>query len=137
MKRKLKSFITLLTAAVLSALMLFGCTKTVQIDGDFVVITAREVAENTTVLDYMQRLKAEGELAFEYADGDYGAYITGINGVANDNDSYWMLYTSDTEYATTEYTAEYDGTAYGQATLGASSLNVKEGETYIWYYQTF
>lgn len=137
MKRKLKAFITLLAAAVLSACMLFGCTKTVQIDGDFVVITAQEVAENTTVLGYMQQLEADGELSFEYADSDYGAYITSINGVANDNDSYWMLYTSDAEYATTEYTAVYDGKTYGQATLGASTLLVKEGESYIWYYQTF
>lgn len=137
MKRKFMSFIALLTAVFLSAFALFGCTKTVQIDGDFVVITARDVVENTTVLDYMKRLKADGELVFEFADGDYGAYITSMNGVANDNDSYWILYTSDTEYATTEYKAEYDGTAYGQATLGASSLTVKEGETYIWYYQTF
>ena len=136
----LKRAFCLLAISMLVALSLFStvaCKKTVVVDGDYVVITAENVEDGATMYEYMLDLQEKGELTFETVDGGYGEYIVSVNGVANDNNSYWMVYTSDESNASMEHPAEYKGVQYGQAVLGISSLPVVEGETYILYYQTF
>ena len=50
--------------------------------------------------------------------------------------TYWMLYTDDSENSNTAWgQIEYDGKIYGSAALGAGELVIKDGLTYIWYYQ--
>jgi len=50
-----------------------------------------EVGE--TVFALMERAKDQGKIDYKYDDYDWGAYITGINGVNNgDDDKYWMFY---------------------------------------------
>ena len=64
--------------------------------------------------------------------------VTEINGRANTTNSYWMVYTSDEAHANAEWgVMEYEGKEYGSATLGAESLPLAAGGTYIWAYQTF
>lgn len=133
---KLKNFWQFILVFVL--LFLFGCeSKTVKVDGDYVIITAQKVRENETLEEYMLYLQGTRELTFETQSSDWGAFIVSVNGKANSTNSYWMVYTSDSENADTAYTAEYDGKLYGSASVGITSLVVKEGETYILYYQTF
>ncbi len=95
-----------------------------------------ELKETTTLVEYMQSLKDDGELEFEIV----GGMITSINGIANplDFSSCWMLYTNDTELSNSAWgTAEYNGETFGSATDGAEKLIVKDGYKYIWYYQSF
>ena len=101
-----------------------------------VVITVEEVKDAKSLMDVMEQAKADEKLAFEASDG----MITSINGKANPADwSYcWMLYTSDTSMANTEYgTYEYEGQILGSAVLGVEALPVVDGGIYVWYYQAF
>jgi hypothetical protein len=92
------------------------------------------ITEETTLLAYMQALKAkQQDMEFTVEDG----MITTINGIANAADwSYcWMLYTSDAENANTAWAVDYNGNIYGSAIFGAETLIVKDGCVYIWFYQ--
>lgn len=89
-----------------------------------------------TLSDMMEYLRAEG--AFTYTES--GGMITAINGKENAADwSYcWMLYTSDAEFANTEWgTVEYVGETLGSAVVGAETLPVTEGAVYVWNYTGF
>jgi hypothetical protein len=105
-----------------------------------VVIQVDETDGKANVFNAMEYLKAQGELSYVAQDGAYGAFITEINGKGaaqtGANSGYsWMLYTSDKDYANPDMgTVEYGGNTYGSATVGASSVIVKAGEYYIWYY---
>lgn len=134
----MKKFKVLLLAliAAFALCLIAACNKN---DGavDPVVITANDesfIYENKTLLDYMNYLKSKDELSFTVDDG----MVTSINGKSNTTNSYWMLYTSDTENANNAWgTFNYDGEIYGSATLGAGALTVKENCVYVWAYQTF
>ena len=128
----------LLTALIFTALCLsFACTKpTVKLDGDYLVIVADGVAENTTLSAYMDELQKAGKLTFEKENG----MVVSVNGKKNgaNYNPCWMLYTSDTEYSSAQWgSVEYEGKVYYSSTLGMENLIVKNGETYIWWYQTF
>lgn len=93
------------------------------------------VAEDMTLLSYMEALKEEGNLTFETKDG----MITAINGIENPADwsACWMLYTSDEENANTAWgEIEYEQSVYGSAMYGADQLKVKDSCLYIWVYQS-
>jgi hypothetical protein len=101
-----------------------------------VVITISQEAsvQGVTVLEYMSQMEENGELSFTIENG----MITKINGTKNGTNSYWMLYTNDAENSNTAWgTYEYKENTYGSAVLGAESLQIKAGSTYIWLYQTF
>lgn len=141
MKRIYVSILTFLTA-VFCVFAFTGCQKQVTAEGDYVVIVAEDVAADTTLLSYMETLQEDGKLTFESQDSDYGAYVTSINGKEQESSMTsgysWMLYTSDSENASTDFASfEYEGEVYGQASLGASSLIVKEGAYYIWVYEAW
>ena len=90
--------------------------------------------ENTVVIEVPEDYDAEGKTLFTIEDG----MVTEINGRANTTNSYWMVYTSDEAHANAEWgVMEYEGKEYGSATLGAESLPLAAGGTYIWAYQTF
>ena len=94
------------------------------------------ITGDTVLLSYMLSLKKNKKLEFEIKDG----MVTSINGKANaaDYSSCWMLYTSDAENANSAWgTVEYNGKIYGSAVFGADKLVIKNGELYIWVYQTF
>lgn len=137
--KRAKIFFNFLFSVVclLGVVGLCACRKTaVKLDGDYAVITVAEDAESATLLSYMQTLMKNGEISFTLEDG----MVTAINGKVNDFDynPCWMLYTSDVENANDAWgIVEYDGKQYGSAVVGAESLLIKPGETYIWWYQTF
>ena len=133
-----KHFTKILCLVLLTclAICIVGCTKTVVIDGDYVVITAdtSKVEEGSSLLQYMDYLKSQGILDYEISDG----MILSINGLTGGTNQYWMLYTSDEELSNTEWgTIEYEGTMYASAIVGAEELSVAVGEYYIWAYVSF
>ena len=133
-------------AAVIAAVCAFisACTPiekeplVIKESDKHIVITADServsITNDTTLLDYMNSLKQSGELEFEIANG----MVVSVNGIANADPSYWMLYTSDADNANAAWgTAEYKGEKYGSAMFGAEKLKIKNGEIYIWVYQSF
>ncbi len=145
MKRKFLSFTTLLLAVVMFLVCLVACDKQGKAKAEIISKTDTEIVIKVidmtggawaTLMSAMEYLKDEGELTFETRD----KMITSINGKANaaDFSSCWMLYTSATEKANTEWgTYEYDGKTLGSAILGAENLDVFVGEIYVWVYTTF
>lgn len=137
MQRKIISIFTFICTLLLSACCLVACKKeAVKLDGDYVVLTATKEANGKTLLAFMEELKAEDELSFEIRNG----MIISVNNQENKADfsACWMLYTSDDENANDAWgIVEYEEKRYASATLGAESLIVKEGEIYIWWYQSF
>lgn len=83
------------------------------------------------ILDY---LKDKGELTYTSNQGDFGAYLTQINGIKQENGIFVTLYTdveSDidvSEYATTYNYKEKTLTSSG---VGASSMHIKKGCTIV------
>ena len=95
-----------------------------------------DIADTTTLVDYMNSLKDDGQLTFGINNG----MVSSVNGIDNPADwsSCWMLYTSDTDNANSAWgTIEYNGNVYGSAVLGAESLIIKDGCMYIWVFQSF
>lgn len=89
-----------------------------------------------TLMDVMDDAKVCAKLTYESA----GGMVTSIEGKANaaDFSSCWMLYTSDTEMANKQWgEITVEDKTLGSAIVGAESLTVLEGETYVWEYQTF
>ena len=141
MKRKFYSIVTLLLTLMISVFSLIACDKghakaeIVSKTDSMVVIKVNEAEGFATLLDAMNYLKNEGELAFEIT----GGMVTSIEGKANPADwsACWMVYTSDTEMANAEYTVEYNGNIYGLAILGAESLPIIADAYYVWSYDCF
>ena len=143
MKKCFNAIVSLLLFVAMLALA--GCfakkTPMVIKESDtYIVITVSseqmELTDTTTLVEYMNALKEDGELDFEMANG----MVSSVNGIENPADwsSCWMLYTSDTDNANTAWgEVEYKGEVYGSAILGAESLTVKEGCLYIWIFQSF
>lgn len=132
----MKKFLTALTLtlAVFACCLIAACgEKTV----DPVVIKTDDTAfeySDKTLKDYMDYLQDDGKLTYTVSDG----MVTEINGTSNTANSFWMLYTGDTENANDAWgTYEYQGETYGSAVSGAEALTVKENCVYIWVYQTF
>ncbi|MBQ3234978.1 MAG: hypothetical protein IJA97_02340 [Clostridia bacterium] len=131
----MKKLLSLLLIVV-SALCLFTACKKQPIvineRSTFVVINCQTDNENLSLASYMDGL----DDIFVIENG----MVVSINGIENPADwSYcWMLYTDDAEFSNTAWgTLEYEGKIYGSATVGAESLIIKNGCTYIWVYQEF
>lgn len=134
----------LLAILILAGTMLLtGCQNEPLVikDSDtyIVIKTTKEAMGDKTdmlLIEYMETLKAKGELEFRVDNG----MITSINGIDNPADfsSCWMLYTSDEENSNASWgTAEYDGKQYGSAVSGAEALKIKPDQIYIWVYKSF
>ena len=99
-----------------------------------VVLYVKKADGECTLKELMDVAVKEENLEYEIS----GGLITSINGKANTANSYWMLYTSDTEMSNTEWgTYEYDGKTLSSAIFGAESLPTVQGEYYVWAYTTF
>ena len=137
----MKKFLTLLATfcAIITCCFIAACrdNEPIKVDENTVIITASDSSfefENKTLKDYMEYLQDNEKLTFSISNG----MVTTINGKSNTNNSYWMLYTSDSENANQAWgTFEYEDSIYGSAILGADSLIVKKDCIYIWAYQTF
>lgn len=137
MKRKITVFFTMLIAAVtlvFAAFSFTACNEKKDVEPVVIYMETTPISRGQSLLDVMTTLEADGELSFTEENG----MIVKLNGTKNEGSSYWMLYTSDAEYANTAWgTYEYEGQTYGSATLGATELPFNVKETYIWVYQTF
>ena len=117
---------------VLSFCMFFSACNVRKVDD--VVLVAENVMEGQTLLSYMADCQEDGKITFSVQDG----MVVKMNGVANTTKSFWMLYTTDTENANQSWgTYTHNGETLGSAMYGAESLIIKNGETYVWTYQTF
>ena len=137
--KKISKLIAIALLAV-TAVCLVGCTKKVQTFENSIVIKADAkyfaIDDDTVFLDYMNKLKEDEQITFTIVDG----MITSINGVENPADwsKCWMLYTDDEEYANSAWgEVTVDGKTYYSATLGAESLPIKDGKTYVWSFVSF
>lgn len=130
----LASFLALFVCCYVTAC---GGKEPIKADENTVIITTLDSSfdfDNKTLKEYMDYLRDGQEFTYSINNG----MITMINGKSNTTNSFWMLYTNDSEHANQEWgTFVYDDLIYGSATLGAEALIVKEGYIYIWAYQTF
>ena len=137
----MKKFVTVLMAvlAVLICCFIAACgdRTPIKADENTVIITASDSSfdfDGKTLKEYMDYLQENQKLTYSISNG----MVTTINGKSNTTNSYWMLYTSDSENANQAWgTFEYEDNIFGSATLGADALIVKENCIYIWAYQTF
>ncbi len=138
--------------AALSALCACGNGGVVKVENDYgsdnYVLTVSgsvmQLADDTTLYDYLCALKEDGEINFEAEQGDYGMYITSVEGIAQTNEGTngysWMIYTDLTEldgvtYSSADYgTWGYDGKTLNSASYGVSGLPAVEGYTYALVY---
>ncbi len=99
---------------------------------EFVVINCETDQNDLTLAEYMNGLSD----IFVIENG----MVIAINNLQNAPDwsFVWMLYTDDSELSNTAWgTIEYNGKIYASAVLGAETLTVKNGKTYIWVYKAF
>ena len=144
-----KRILSLITSLVLVFALAFSLTAcgnekplVVKDSDTCIVITASndqmKLSADTTLLEYMNSLKESGKIEFTTSGSGEMIMIASIYGKENAADwsECWMLYTSDADNANSAWgTVDYNGNVYGSATLGASSLKIKEGCLYIWVYK--
>ena len=139
----MKKIISLLTGISIIIVSLFcaSCLSPTpkvikESDTYFVINVTDKVDADTTLYEYMITLRDDGQITFTDADG----MITSLNGISNKSDwsEVWMIYTTDEDNSNTAWgLVEYNGKTYGSAMYGAEELKVKQGESYIWLYQSF
>ncbi len=156
MKKLTKLFAAVIAVCTLAlGLTLFGCAKDDRgpqdgkIDnGHFIVYAFTADNGEGSMLDYMNALKAAGDLPFEGSDGDYGFYITSVLGVSGKTvssaaNSYsgwdWAVYTTVTTIEGVTYSGtqsfEYCGITFYKASYGVSGIPCITGESYALVYE--
>lgn len=153
MKRKAMYLLTCILTVIMSIGCFVGCaggaTKAKleeSTTAEQIVMSIEETDGKASAFDALKSLRNQDAVSFDYTMSTYGAYITSINGkaeqvttaTANSSEGYsWMLYTSDTEYAYETPTITVEGKTCGKASMGSSSVIVKEGELYVWVYEHY
>ncbi|MDE7087452.1 MAG: DUF4430 domain-containing protein, partial [Clostridia bacterium] len=102
-----------------------------------------KVHDGYSLYDYMTALNKKNQLNFEGYTGDYGYFITSVNGVeavsGATSGTYWSVYISfktldgdDAVYAGGEYSTEYvyESTTLYSANYGVSGIPYVNGATY-------
>lgn len=116
--------------------------------GDYITLS-----ETTSVKDYMDALKDNGELVFGGENGSYGYYITSfyateekiISSSATSSEGYsWSFYIDfislegdDAIYASDYTTYEYNGKTFYPASFGVSGIPCVEGHSYLFVYEYY
>ena len=146
----------LLLAAVLVCFAV-GCGKTTNknLDDDSIIFTADssilEIDENTTLEDYLVALKDAGELTYDGNKGDFGLFITSMNGIenevisstANSSEGYsWTVYIDFIDIEGVLYAGDSATVNHGEKTLyaaiyGVSYIPCLEGHTYAFVYEYY
>ena len=161
MKKLTKLFAALIAVCALSVgLTLFGCakdnreTQSGKIENGHSIVYAFTVEEEVITVDdgsmpdYMNALKAAGDLTFEGSDGDYGFFITSVLGVgskpvsstANTYSGWdWAVYTTVTTIDGVTYSGTesfvYNGITFYKASYGVSGIPCITGESYALVYE--
>lgn len=130
----------LLIAVILASVFAFASCgkKYVQQTDTAVYFTIDEKimpnVEGKTLKDYMDALVEKKELTYSGTDSQYGIMLDTINDLKADatKGEYWFLYSNDDEYSNEAWgTYVLNETTYKSTTLGASSLPIKMGKTYV------
>ena len=91
--------------------------------------------DGKTLQDYMDALVKKDQLTYSGDSTAYGLMINTVNDIKADANKgeYWFIYSDDEENTTTEWAPaiEFEGKTYKSTTLGASSLPIKIGCTYV------
>ena len=143
MKRKLTTFITILLVLCISLFAITGCdgeksdvkAQILSSTQTTVVIKITQTDGKATLLDAMEYLKEQNQLTYQK---DAQNMIKAINGSQAGANSFWALYTSDSEMANAEWgTFDYQGQILGSAIFGANDLEVIQNGVYVWDLTTF
>lgn len=125
--------IAVLLTTILLLVFAIGCN---QKEGEVVIKIEKgyDLDKGDFLIDYMEYLKSKGRLDYSLKSG----MITEINGLENQLNSYWMLYTNDPNFSNSAWgTYEYKGDKLGSATLGANELKINKDYVYVWVYERF
>ena len=139
----MKKRLVALFLVVVSAITLLACAGgAVKAKVDYstqteTVITVVEADGTATLIDAMKALKDEGKLVYESSTSQYGEMINTIGSLTAEGTYYWALYTTDAEVANTDMAVTVNGTTFYSAMVGASSLTVKAGESYLWRHESW
>jgi hypothetical protein len=113
--------------------------KTKNIDENdkyYVIEITEDVESGTSLYTYMLNLKNNGRFNFTEDNG----MLTALNGISNKSDwsEAWMLYTTDEDNSNSAWGyVNYNEVTYASAMYGMKELLIKQGESYLWYYQSF
>lgn len=152
----------LLCFAALIICFAAGCAKTeikrTNIDDCASIIIVPEPPKNgatftddATFEDYINGLKSDGKLDFDGERGDYGLFITSMDGKANEvisstatsSEGYsWTLYIDFTSYNDVIYAGDsevcdYNGTTLYKAVYGVSAIPCLANHTYAFVYEYY
>lgn len=165
MKKLTKIFAAIIGVCTLAlCFALFGCNKNGggldlgdgtgnyiarQTETEIVFVGTTEVLkehDEYSLFDYMTALKMKNQLTFDGSNGQYGYFISSVNGNDATGSSYWAVYISfktldgdNAVYAGGEYSTEYafeDITLYS-ANYGVSGIPYVSGATYALVLETF
>lgn len=154
----MKKLLFIFTAVILCFAV--GCgqseVKRTQIDDSTSIVivptsSTLEIKDGTTLEDYIVALKNAGKLTFEGDKGDYGLFITSMDGkpnevissTANSSEGYsWTVYidflTLDgTIYAGDSTICVYNGITLYRASYGVSAIPCLENHTYAFVYEHY
>lgn len=161
MKKLTKLFAAVIAVCTLAlGLTLFGCNNdqrgetSGKIENGHAIVYAFTVEDDVitvddgSMLDYMNALKAAGDLTFEGSNGDYGFFITSVLGigskaVSSTANSYsgwdWAVYTTVTTVEGVTYSGtqsfDYNGVTFYKASYGVSGIPSISGESYALVYE--
>ncbi len=132
MKKLLSLMLTLVT--ILSLSTFFVSCKEKCVDPVVITISQEASVEGLTLQDYMEQLQEDGELSFSIENG----MITKINGTKNGTNSFWMLYTNDTENSNTAWgTYEYNEVVFRRQLLERKVYLLKRAVLIFGYIKLF
>ncbi|MDE7216274.1 MAG: hypothetical protein K2O08_05655, partial [Clostridia bacterium] len=148
----MKKFITVISLLLIISLMsltLVACGGDVDDSGvmTLVVKNGDDIKEYTVDLSEIQNvdggkgvmvileyLKNNDDLTYAYEESAYGAYLTQVNSLKQENGAYIYLYTDvESDIDLTEYptTIDYNGKTLTNSGVGVSQMNVKDGCTIL------
>lgn len=148
MKKKL-SIVSILLVLMLALCAFAACGKgtakvtVLESEGEVLAIRADETKTDVSFGDVLLDLKESGKIQFEATNGDYGLYITSVNGKLASGNEFWAVYTTLEEYEGVSYSnTDYGTYTYGDTVCPSSSVGVDglpmiEGYLYILVLETF
>lgn len=130
----------LLIAVILASVFAFAsCGKKYgpQMDTAVSFTVSKDVMsdlEGKTLQNYMDALVERKEFSYSGTDSSWGIMLDTINNKKADaaKGEFWFIYCDDEENSSAQYgEVTLKGKKYASANLGASSLPIKEGKTYV------
>lgn len=112
-------------------------------NADCVVIAAGKNDALYSLYDALSAFRDAGELTFAGSEGEFGFYLTSLNGREMAADRYWAVYTTlgmldGTAYSDAAWgTWEYGESSLASASYGVSGLPLVEGELYALVWETY